>query len=78
MTEQVNGYLTASQLLTKAVNDSIVAGVTLDEVFAALKVQCEVINLRFTQVMVENNQRQAIEAYQNAQAQAAEGETNAN
>ena len=77
MTEQVNGYLTASQLLTKAVNDSIVAGVTLDEVFAALKVQCEVINLRFTQVMVENNQRQAIEAYQNAQAQA-EGETNAN
>ena len=62
-TVKLNGYLTANQLLTEAINQSITVGVTLDEVLAALKIQVEVISLRFNQVMVENGQRQAIEAY---------------
>ena len=68
---KLNGYLTASQLLTDAINQGMAAGVTLDEMFAAVKVQCEVINLRFTQVMVENGQRAALAAYQAQQAAAA-------
>ena len=81
--QQLNGYLTASQLLTKAINDGITSGVTIDEMFAALKVQCEVINLRLSQIMFENHQRDlraAQEAAMKAAAEAAasEGETNAN
>lgn len=80
---QLNGYLTASQLLTKAINDSLTQGVTIDEMFAALKVQCEVINLRLSQIMFENHQREvraAQEAAMKAAAEqaASEGENNAN
>lgn len=67
---QLNGYLTASQLLTNAINEGVAAGVTIDEMFAALSVQKEVINLRLSQIMIENHQRQAIEAYKAQQAAA--------
>lgn len=83
--QQQNGYLTASQLLTDAINNGVSQGVTIDEMFAALSVQREVINLRLSQIMIENHQRQAVAAYQAQQAAAAgqselplEGENNAN
>lgn len=81
--QQLNGYLTASQLLTKAINEGLVQGITIDEMFAALKVQCEVINLRLSQIMFENHQREARAAQEAAMKAAAEqaaseGETNAN
>ena len=83
--QPLNGYLTASQLLTKAINDGITSGVTIDEMFAALKVQCEVINLRLSQIMFENHQRDLRAAQEAAMKQAAEeaaatpeGEANAN
>ena len=80
--QQSNGYLTASQLLTDAINTGVSQGVTIDEMFAALSVQREVINLRLSQIMIENHQRQAVAAYQAAQAGQSElpleGENNAN
>ena len=71
MTEEqkpFNGYLHGSQLLTTAINQGLSDGVTIDEMFAALKVQIEVINLRLTQVVFENQQREMLKA----QAQASE------
>ena len=80
--QQQNGYLTASQLLTDAINNGVSQGVTIDEMFAALSVQKEVINLRLSQIMIENHQRQAVAAYQAQQAGQSElpleGENNAN
>lgn len=49
--QQLNGYLTASQLLTNAIDKSLQQGATVDEVLAALKVQSEVILFRLTQVL---------------------------
>lgn len=69
--QQQNGYLTASQLLTNTINQCMQSNITLDEIFAALAVQKEVLNVRLAQVIVENNQRQAIEAYKAQQAAAA-------
>lgn len=73
MTEEqkpFNGYLHGSQLLTAAINQGLSDGVTIDEMFAALKVQIEVINLRLTQVVFENQQREMLKAQ--AQQQASE------
>ena len=81
MAEQQNGYLTATQLLTNAINEGVNQGVTVDETLAALKVQCEVTSIRLAQVMVANQQMAAMQA-QAAQAGQQElpleGENNAN
>lgn len=76
MTEErtpINGYIVASTKLTEAVNAAFGEGVTIDEVFAALKVQCEVLNLRLSQVVF--SQQQAEHAA--AMAKANEGTENA-
>lgn len=72
MTEEqkpFNGYLRGSELLTSVINQGLSEGVTIDEMFAALKVQIEVINLRLTQVVFENQQREMLKAQAQAQAQ---------
>lgn len=69
--QPINGYLTASQGITSAINQAITQGVTIDEIYAALRVQLEVINLRLTQVIYENQQRDLAKQAQ-AQEPAAE------
>ena len=60
MTEntKLNGYLDASQRITAAINESLVNGATIDEVFAAVKVQVEVLSLRLAQIVFAQQQQQ--------------------
>lgn len=59
MTEKpsINGYLDASQRITAAINESLVNGATIDEVFAAVRVQVEVLSLRLTQIVYAQQQQ---------------------
>lgn len=73
MTEQTkpNGYILASTTITQAIADAFGQGSSIDEVFAALKVQAEVINVRLTQAVLHQQQVEALQAQQAAEAQAA-------
>lgn len=73
MTEQTkpNGYLVASEEITKGITASFAAGSSIDEVFAVLKVQAEVMNVRLTQAVMHQQQVEAMQAQQVAAAAAA-------
>lgn len=78
---EVNGYVIASQEITKGITAAFANGSTLDEVFAALKVQAEVLNVRLAQAVLHQQQVEAMQAHQAAKAEEAslEGtEENAN
>jgi hypothetical protein len=81
MTEQENkvlhGYITASTEITNAIAASFGQGASIDEVFAALKVQAEVMSVRLTQAVMHQQQVEAMQAHQVAEAQAA-GESELN
>lgn len=68
MTEQTkpNGYITASTQITNAIAASFGQGSSIDEVFAALKVQAEVMNVRLTQAVMHQQQVEAMQAQQEA------------
>lgn len=68
--EQVkpNGYILASTLLTDAINHAFNQGASLDEVFAALKVQAEVTNVKLAQAVLFQQQREMMAAQAAQQA----------
>jgi len=72
MTEQennvLNGYVTASKEITNAITASFGQGASIDEVFAALKVQAEVMSVRLTQAVMHQQQVEAMQAQQVAAA----------
>jgi hypothetical protein len=70
MTEQTkpNGYITASTEITNAIAASFGQGASIDEVFAALKVQAEVMSVRLTQAVMHQQQVEAMQAQQVAEA----------
>lgn len=79
-TKTTNGYITVSGYINEAVNKAYAEGVSIDEAFAALKVQCEVTSIKLAQAVVYQQQKEAYEAQQAAAAQAeapVEGEENA-
>ena len=47
-----NGYLLATTEITKSIGEAFAAGASIDEVFAALKVQAEVMNMRLAQAVI--------------------------
>lgn len=56
---ETNGYVIASTEVTKAITAAFGQGSTVDEVFAALKVQAEVIQVRLTQAILHQQQVEA-------------------
>ena len=76
MTEQTkpNGYLIASTEITKGIAAAFGSGASIDEVFAALKVQAEVMNVRLTQAVLHQQQVEALQANQAAAAAAGQSE----
>jgi hypothetical protein len=70
MTEQTkpNGYLVASTEITKGIAASFGQGASIDEVFAVLKVQAEVMSVRLTQAVMHQQQVEAMQAQQVAAA----------
>jgi hypothetical protein len=73
MTEQTkpNGYVIASTEITKGIAESFAQGASIDEVFATLKVQAEVMNVRLAQAVLHQQQVEAMQAQQVAAAAAA-------
>lgn len=73
MTEQTkpNGYMVASVEITKGITGAFAGGASIDEVFAVLKVQAEVMNVRLTQAVMHQQQVEAMQAQQVAAAAAA-------
>jgi hypothetical protein len=71
MSESTNGYVIASTEITKGITAAFAAGSTIDEVFAALKVQAEVMNVRLAQAVLHQQQVEAMQAQQVAAAAAA-------
>lgn len=81
MTEQTkpNGYIVASTEITKGIAAAFGGGASIDEVFATLKVQAEVMSVRLTQAVMHQQQVEAMQAQQNAQSELnAGGENGAN
>ena len=83
-TKNANGYLTVSNYINEALNKAYTEGVSLDEAFAALKVQCEVTNIKLAQAVVYQQQQEAYaqqqaaaQAVMEAPVEATEGEANA-
>jgi hypothetical protein len=52
-----NGYLIASTEIGKGVAAAFADGATIDEVFAALKVQSEVMNVRLAQAFLHEQEK---------------------
>lgn len=73
MTEQLkpNGYIVASTEVTKGIQAAFAEGASIDEVFAVLKVQAEVMNVRLAQAVLHQQQVEAMQAQQVAAAAAA-------
>lgn len=73
MTEQTkpNGYIVASTEVTKGIQAAFAEGASIDEVFAVLKVQAEVMNVRLAQAVLHQQQVEAMQAQQVAAAAAA-------
>jgi hypothetical protein len=73
MTEQTkpNGYIVASTEITKGIQAAFAEGSSIDEVFAVLKVQAEVMNVRLAQAVLHQQQVEAMQAQQVAAAAAA-------
>ena len=71
MSDIPNGYVIASTEITKGITSAFASGSTIDEVFAALKVQAEVMNVRLTQAVMHQQQVEAMQAQQVAAAAAA-------
>jgi hypothetical protein len=71
MTDQTkpNGYIVASTEITKGITAAFAGGASIDEVFATLKVQAEVMSVRLTQAVMHQQQVEAMQAQQNAQAE---------
>ena len=66
-----NGYLVASEEITQGITSAFAGGSSIDEVFAVLKVQAEVMSVRLTQAVMHQQQVEALQAQQVAAAQAA-------
>lgn len=64
-----NGYIVASTEITKGITAAFAGGASIDEVFATLKVQAEVMSVRLTQAVMHQQQVEAMQAQQNAQAE---------
>lgn len=73
MTDQTkpNGYIVASTEVTKGIQAAFAEGASIDEVFAVLKVQAEVMNVRLAQAVLHQQQVEAMQAQQVAAAAAA-------
>lgn len=73
MTDQAkpNGYIVASTEVTKGIQAAFAEGASIDEVFAVLKVQAEVMNVRLAQAVLHQQQVEAMQAQQVAAAAAA-------
>lgn len=73
MTEQTkpNGYILASTEITKGIQAAFAEGASIDEVFAVLKVQAEVMNVRLAQAVLHQQEVEAKQAQQVAAAAAA-------
>ena len=73
MTDQTkpNGYIVASTEITKGIAAAFAGGSSIDEVFATLKVQAEVMSVRLTQAVMHQQQVEAMQAQQVAAAAAA-------
>lgn len=52
-----NGYLIASTEIGKGIAAAFADGATIDEVFAALKVQAEVMNIRLAQAFLHEQDK---------------------
>lgn len=66
-----NGYIVASTEITKGIQAAFAGGSSIDEVFAALKVQAEVMNVRLAQAVLHQQQVETVQAQQVAAAAAA-------
>lgn len=66
MSETVNGYVIASTEITNGITAAFASGSTIDEVFAALKVQAEVMNVRLAQAVLHQQQVEAMQAHKAA------------
>lgn len=71
MSEPLNGYVIASTEITKGITAAFSQGASIDEVFATLKVQAEVMNVRLTQAVMHQQQVEAMQAQKVATAAAA-------
>ena len=59
-----NGYILASTEITKGITAAFAGGSSIDEVFAVLKVQAEVMNVRLAQAVLHQQQVEAVQAAQ--------------
>jgi len=57
MMSDKNGYLIASTEIGRGVAAAFADGATIDEVFAALKVQSEVMNVRLAQAFLHEQEK---------------------
>jgi len=73
MTEQTkpNGYLIASTEITRGIAEAFSQGSSIDEVFAVLRVQSEVMSVRLCQAVMHQQQVEAMQAHKVAEAAAA-------